>query len=67
MLLAEVDTIYKGKIAEREIFLKSTLVQAQSARKWDEVELIEKQIVSERARLEEDREAKKERIRQGKA
>ncbi|MEZ5275325.1 MAG: ComEC/Rec2 family competence protein [Opitutaceae bacterium] len=65
--LAEVDTIYKGKIAEREIFLKSTLVQAQSARKWEEVELIEKQIVSERARLEEDREARKERIRQGKA
>lgn len=65
--LAEIDTIYKGKIAEREIFLKSTLVQAQSARKWEEVELIEKQLASERARLEEEREAKKEKIRRSQA
>jgi hypothetical protein len=65
--LAEVDTIYKGKIAEREIFLNGTLAEAQAAQKWEEVELIQKQIQSERARLEEEREEQKEKIRKADA
>lgn len=65
--LAEIDTIYKGKIAEREIFLKGTLVEAQTNQKWEEVELIEKQIQSERTRLEEEREEKKEKVRKASA
>ena len=65
--LAEIDTIFKGKIAEREIFLKGTLAEAQANQKWEEVELIEKQIQSERTRLEEEREEKKEKIRKASA
>lgn len=61
--LAEIDNLYKSKIAEREIFLKSTLAQAQMAQKWEEAELIEKQIQSERTRLEEERDDKKEKVR----
>jgi competence protein ComEC len=61
--LAEIDTIYKGKIAEREIFLNGTLAEAQANQKWEEVELIQKQIQSERTRLEEEREEKKEKVR----
>jgi hypothetical protein len=64
--LAEVDTVYKGKLAEREIFLKKQLDEAYAARKAEDVEKIQKQLVSERARLEEDRETEKERVRRAK-
>jgi competence protein ComEC len=65
--LAEVDTVYKGKIAEREIFLNGTLAEAQANQKWEEVELIQKQIQSERTRLEEEREEQKEKVRKADA
>jgi len=64
--LAEIDTVYKGKLAEREIFLKKQLDEAYGARKAEDVEKIQKQLVSERARLEEDRESEKERVRRAK-
>ena len=64
--LAEIDRVYKGKLAEREIFLKKQLDEAYTARKAEDVEKIQKQLVSERARLEEDREEEKERVRRGK-
>jgi hypothetical protein len=63
--LAEIDQIYKGKIAEREIFLNKQLNEALADGKLDEVEKIRGQIQSERARLEEDREDEKERVRRG--
>ncbi|MDR0901589.1 MAG: hypothetical protein LBM92_02340 [Opitutaceae bacterium] len=63
--LAEIDKIYAGKIAEREIFLKQQLEAALSAGNPDEVEKIRRQIAGERARLEEDREDEKERVRKG--
>jgi hypothetical protein len=61
--LAEIDQVYRGKIAEREIFLKKQLNDALAAQNADEVQKIEKQLVSERARLEEEREDEKERVR----
>lgn len=63
--LAEIDRVYKGKLAEREIFLKQQLDQAYADQKLDEAEKIKQQIASERARIEEDREAEKERVRRG--
>ena len=65
--LAEIDKVYKGKIAEREIFLTAALAAAKMTRKWEEVELVQKQIQSERKRLEEERDAKKEKVRRDKA
>ena len=64
--LAEIDRVYKGKLAEREIFLKKQLDDAYTAQKAEEVEKIQKQMASERARLEEDREEEKERVRRAK-
>jgi hypothetical protein len=61
--LAEIDRVYQGKLAEREIFLKKQLDDAFAAQKADEIEKIKKQISSERARLEEDRESEKEKVR----
>jgi hypothetical protein len=64
--LAEVDLLYKGKIAEREIFLRQQLEQALASGNADDVDKIRKQIASEKTRLEEDRESEKDRVRSGK-
>lgn len=64
--LAEIDRLYKGKIAEREIFLKQQLDSALGDQKFDEADKIRKQIASEKARFEEERDDEKERVRRGK-
>jgi hypothetical protein len=64
--LADIDRVYLGRIAERDIFLKQQLEQALSGPQAEEVEKIRRQIASERARLEEERESEKERVRGGK-
>jgi hypothetical protein len=61
--LAEIDLVYKGKIAEREIFLKKQLDEALTEGEMTESEKIRAQLASERARLEEEREDEKERVR----
>lgn len=63
--LAEIDRVFKGKLAEREIFLKKQLNDALAGQKFEEVEKIQQQLASERARLEEEREDEKERVRRG--
>jgi len=65
--LAEIDRVYKGKWAEREIFLKQQLEQTLADQKPDEVEKVKQQLASERARLDEEREAEKERVRKGRS
>jgi len=64
--LAELDRVYQGKLAEREIFLKQQLGEMLAARNLDEADKIRKQIASEKARLEEEREEEKERVRRKK-
>jgi hypothetical protein len=65
--LAEIDRVYQGKLAEREIFLKKKLNDALAEQKFDEVEPLKQQLANERARIEEERETEKDRIRRGKA
>ena len=68
--LAEIDRVYQGKAAEREIFLQQQLNAALGAhsagQQSDEADKIRKQMAGEKARLEEEREAEKERVRRGK-
>ena len=61
--LAEIDRVYQGKLAEREIFLKKQLDDALAGQKYDEQDKIKQQLASERARLAEEREAEKDRVR----
>ncbi len=61
--LAEIDRVYQGKWAEREIFLKKQLNDALAAQKADDVQKIQQQLASEKARLDEEREEEKERVR----
>jgi hypothetical protein len=63
--LAGIDRVYQGKIAEREIFLRQRLDQALAEGKADDVEKIRKQLADEKARLEEEREAEKDKARKG--
>jgi hypothetical protein len=61
--IAKVDTTYRAKIAEKELFLRNQIQKAQNAGKLDEVESLEKQLASDIRRLQEDCEAKKEKLR----
>jgi hypothetical protein len=61
--LADIDSSYKAKIAEKELFLRDEIRKAQTAEKFDELEKLEKQLTSEIVRLREDCEAKKEKLR----
>jgi len=63
--LADVDSIYQAKIAEKQLFLRGEIQKAQGSESFAEVEKIEKQLASEIARLREDCETKKEKLRAG--
>ena len=63
--LADLDAVYQGRIAEREIFLKQKLDAALAAGERDEADKVRTQMASERARLEEEREDEKEQVRKG--
>ena len=61
--LAEIDSQFKARIAEKELFLKGEIVKAQAAGKSEEIESLDKQLRIEISRLQEDCEAKKEKLR----
>ena len=63
--LAELDVRYKAKIAEREVFLRKALDEAAERGEGEEIEKISRQMSNERARLEDERETEKEKVRRG--
>jgi hypothetical protein len=63
--LAEIESTFKAKIAERELFLKEQIAKAQAAGKIEDVEALQKQLTSEIRRLHDECEAKKEKLRAG--
>lgn len=63
--LAEIDRVYRGKTAEREIFLKKRLDELLAAGDQKEGDKVRQQLASERVRLEEEKEAEKEKVRRG--
>ena len=62
--IAEIDSSFRAKIAEREVFLKDRIQKAQTTGKLEESESLEKQLATEIRRLQEDCEAKKEKLRE---
>ena len=65
--LAEQDAKYAAKIAEREIFVKGELAKAMAKGDYEEMEKLEKQLVSDRKSLQAELEEKKEQLRTAKA
>lgn len=61
--IAEVDSTFKARIAERELFLKDEIRKAQEAGKQEEGDSLQKQLVLDLRRLQEESEAKKEKLR----
>ena len=62
--LADLDSKYTAKIAEREIALKGEI--AKVADDFEKVEALQKQLIAERKKLQADLEEKKEQIRSAK-
>ena len=61
--LAEIDSKYQAKIAEKELFLKDQIRKAQTAGKADDIDSLQKQLASEVRRFREECEAAKEKLR----
>lgn len=61
--LAEVDSLYKSKMAEKELLLADLIRQERAAGRPAEVEKLQQQLASELRRLTEEWESKKEHIR----
>ena len=63
--LAELDSRYAAKLAERELFLKGELGKAAGKGDFEAYEQLEKQLVSERKSIKAELEERKEKVRQG--
>lgn len=61
--IAEIESQAKAKLAERELLLGAELEKARAKGDVGEVAALEKQLASERKRIESDAEEKKERVR----
>ena len=61
--LADLDSKYRAKIAEKELFLRDQIRKAKTAGKVDDIDSLQKQLASEIRRLQEECEAKKEKLR----
>ncbi|MEN9572431.1 MAG: hypothetical protein RL514_286 [Verrucomicrobiota bacterium] len=64
--LADLDSLYKSKIADREILVKGQLQKAAEKGDAEAYVQLEKQLVSDRKTLNAEMEEKKERVRAGK-
>ena len=61
--LAEVDSKYRAKIAEKELFLTEQIRKAQTEGKFEDIESLQKQLASEVRRLQDECESSKEKLR----
>ncbi len=61
--LAEIDSKYRAKIAEKELFLNEQIRKAQADGKVDDIDSLQKQLASDVRRLHEECEAKKGELR----
>ena len=61
--LAEIDSLYKSKIAEKELLIAEEIRRERAAGKFSEIEKLQQQLASELRRLSDECEAQKEKIR----
>lgn len=62
--LAEIDSKYAAKLAERELFLKDEIAKAAEKGDGEAMEQLQKQLISDRKTIEAEKEEKKEKLRQ---
>ena len=63
--LAELDSQYAAKIAEREIALQGEITRLASAGDLEKAGTLKEQLTAERKKLQAELEEKKERVRRG--
>ncbi|MGB8170446.1 MAG: hypothetical protein WCF18_23285 [Chthoniobacteraceae bacterium] len=61
--ISDIDSTFKAKIAEQELFLKGKIAEAVAQGKYEDVTQIERQLAHEIRRLNEECEAKKAGVR----
>ncbi len=61
--LAELDSQYAAKIAEREIALQDEIARVAATGDFEKVDQLRQQLVGERKKLQAEMEEKKERVR----
>jgi hypothetical protein len=61
--MAELDSKYQAKVAEREIGLKSEIAKAAAQGDYESMEKLEQQLAAERKKLQVELEEKKEQVR----
>jgi len=61
--IAELESKYKAKIAERELLVEGERVKAIDRGEFESLEQLEKQLVSDRKSLQNELEEKKEKVR----
>ena len=61
--LAELDSKYAAKIAEREIALKDEIVRVGASGDFEKVDKLQEQLAAERKKLQAEMEEKKEQVR----
>ncbi len=62
--LAEIDSKYAAKLAERELLLKDEFAKAAEKGDAETMEQLQRQLASDRKTIEAEREEKKEKLRQ---
>lgn len=65
--LAELDSLFAAKVAEREIFLKGEMAKTSEKGDYEALEQLQKQLASDRKSLAVEREEKKEKVRHGRS
>lgn len=61
--LAELDSVYSAKIAEREIFVKGEMAKTAANGDYEAMQQLEKQLLSDRKSLQAELEEKKQKVR----
>ncbi|MGA3269128.1 MAG: hypothetical protein ABSE16_20220 [Verrucomicrobiota bacterium] len=65
--LAELESQYAAKVAEREIALNGEAARLAAADDLEKAETVRQQLAAERKKLQAELEEKKDRIRRGKS
>lgn len=61
--IAELESKAAAKIAERELFIKGEIAKVVDKGDYEEIEQLEKQLVSDRKSIQADLEEKKAKVR----
>ena len=59
----ELDSVFKAKKAERELFLRGEIAKAEAKGDHTEMDELQQQLARDMRRLDEDLESKKEKVR----